>query len=476
MRVVIHADASPEIGTGHVVRSLSLAAALRESGAQVTLASDEMVDTVRPRVTTLGVELVRREGQALPADWVVFDGSHIDPSMRATLTPPGARALVIDDLGSDLEGATLALNQNLYATPAGPTRPGPEGELLAGPTYALLRPEFADLGPERQQPPVAQRVLVTMGGSDPNDATTAVVGSLSTRRQLAHVRVIIGAEHPSAASVERLAVGAGYEVVRDAPSLAPHLAWADMVISACGSTVLEVARAGRPMIGIVLAENQLRVADSVEREGIGAVAGSHPGLSRALFLRAFESMRADRESRIKAAAIGRITVDGRGASRVARTMETGPLRLRPATMDDGTLLLRWRNEPSVRDASFDSRPIDHRTHVAWLASQFASPAARIWIGMLDGVAIGAVRVALESSAATISVVLGADDRSRGIGTRLISMGCTRLAAEGSAYTVDAWIRPANAASLIAFRRAGFRPFGTGQEDRVLYRIVLDPMG
>lgn len=475
MRVVIHADASPLIGIGHVVRCLALASALRSDGAEVTLASEEMVDALRPRAARLGVSMVPRHRAPRSADWVVFDGYDLDAHARSGLTPPAARTLIIDDLGAESGDAAAVINQNLYASPAGPTLPAGETELLAGPAYALLRPEFAALKPDRAQPDRADRILVTMGGADPGNATAAVIAALTDLEPAPRVRIVIGAAHASIAATEQLAGAEGFSVIRDAESLATHLGWSDLVISGCGTSVLEAARAGRPIVGIVLAENQRAVGAALERQGLGVIAGTHPGLSAANLADTIVRARSDRAWREGVETRGPTLVDGAGASRVARVMQTGPLRLRSATMDDAELLLEWRNEPAARDASFDPRPIDTVTHRDWLTRQLGSPAARIWIGLVDDASVGSVRFAIEGSAATISVAIAAQRRSAGIGTRLISMGCTRLATEGDVRAVDAWIRRENAASEIAFRRACFLQ-AEDLDDRRRYRLALETMG
>ena len=477
MRVVIHVDASPSIGTGHVVRCLALAAALRRGGSQVTLATDELTVALRARAARLEVEVVRREAAPADPDWVVFDGYHLGREDRDALAPLGTLRLVVDDLGESLDDATLILNQNIYATPAGPSRGGPDAELLAGPAYALLNPEFADVPADALPPPsVARRVLVTMGGADPNNATAAVIGGLGALSHDPQVRVVIGGSHPSPGETEELARRAGFEVVRDVPSLAPHVTWSDVVVTACGTSVLEVACLGRPMIGVVLAPNQELVAAAVEREGLGIVTGRHPRLDPVKLANDLDALRADQPRRTRAAARGRRLVDGRGAGRTADVLRTGPLRLRPASLEDGPRLLEWRMDPEARAASFDSGTIALDAHMAWLREQLSSEAARTWIGMLGDVPVGVVRFNVEGGRATVSVTVAPDRRSAGIGARLISLGCSKVAATTHVRHVDAWIRRENTASEQAFIRAGFRPASDDLADRRRYELALEPMG
>ena len=476
MRVVIHADASPAIGTGHVMRCLALAAELRREATEVIMASEQMVDSIGARAAAIGVATVRRGSAPRDPDWVVVDGYEIDANARAALAEPDVPRLIVDDLGGDLDDATIVLNQNLYATAAGPSRPDPNAELLAGPAYALVGPEVARPARARPQPPLADRILVTMGGADPRNATSAVIAALASVDPGPRARVIVGPSHPSPADVELMARNAGFEVVRDASSLAPHLAWADMVVTACGTSVLEVARFGRPLIGVVLADNQEGVAAAIEREGLGVIAGHHPGLDQGKLAHDISAMRADRARRVQMAAGGPRMVDGRGAARVARAMRTGPLHLRRVTADDAALLLEWRIDREARRASFDTNRIHPDAHAAWLDEQLGSPASRIWMGLLDDRPVGVVRFTLAGHGATISITLAADRRAAGIGSRLISLGCRRLSADDAVRNIDAWIRPENGASERAFRAAGFRLTRDDLPDRRLYRLSMAPMG
>lgn len=466
MRVVIHADASPETGTGHVVRCLALASALRAGGADVALASDRLVASLAHSAAALGVEVVERRDAPRRADWVIFDGYEIDAPARQRLAGDAVHRLVIDDLGGEID-ADVVVNQNLYASPAGPTR-AMSGELLAGPAYALLRPEFTDVTPSRDQPPVAGRILVTMGGSDPHDATSAVIRSLSGIQD-AEIRIIIGAAHPAPDRIEGAATAAGFELEREASTLAPHLAWADVVVSGCGTTVLEATRLGRPVVGIVLADNQVAVAEALEREELGTIAGGHPNLDERRVRLLVDALRNDVAARTRIAERGPQLVDGGGARRVARVLSGGPLRLRAASAADADLLLAWRNDPATRAASFDTAEIARLAHVAWLDERLHSDDDRLWIGVVGDQPAGVIRFALEDDTATASVTVAPEQRGRGLATRLVASGCARLAKDGAASRVDAWIRPENVASMAAFRAAGFRP-ASGSAERLRYSL------
>jgi UDP-2,4-diacetamido-2,4,6-trideoxy-beta-L-altropyranose hydrolase len=134
------------------------------------------------------------------------------------------------------------------------------------------------------------------------------------------------------------------------------------------------------------------------------------------------------------------------------------IRLRPATGDDARSLWQWRNEPATRAASFNTEPIAYDEHVKWLATKLRDGNVFILIAVVEGEAeIGYVRLDIHGDAAEMSLSLDRAYRGRGLGSSAM-----RAATEFAVNTlgiqrVMARVRPGNAASLGAFRAAGFWP-------------------
>lgn len=475
MRVVIHADSSAEFGSGHVIRSLALGRALVAAGSSVELASASLLDNHRELAREHAIKVVARAAAERRPDWVVVDGYHLGPAQRAALADHDVPRLVFDDLGVDASDAALVVNGNLYASP------GRWGavytvEGLLGPAYASLHPEITRATPDRDQPAVAGRAIVTMGASDPHDATRVAIDALATIYPSIQARVVIGAAHPAAAEREQQARDANFEVVRSPKSLVRDLAWCDVAVSACGSTVLEAARLGRPVVAVVIAENQRLVADAIGTEGLGVVAGKHPDLDAGAIANAFVTLQGDLARRAAIAALGPRLVDGDGARRIAQAMTAGALRLRAVASADSDRLLAWRNDASSLHASFDTRRVEPAEHHSWLIHRLASHSHRIWIGELGSGSVGVVRFDLDGAQATISITVAPEQRHAGIGTRLIAAGMARLATERRRLDVLAWIRVENTASIAAFQAAGFRIAESPSPDRVLLREAILPVG
>src|SRR5262245_49913761 len=179
-RLLIRADASPEIGTGHVMRCLALAQAWHERGGEAILVTARSIDSLKPRLDEEGLPVRRLDDESgslgdaratarlareIGADWAVLDGYHFTAEYQRVLKAAAVRVLVIDDYGhAEHYWADAILNQNLHARESlYPSRKS-DIRLLLGPRYTLLRREFWKWrGWKRTHPREATKVLVTFG-------------------------------------------------------------------------------------------------------------------------------------------------------------------------------------------------------------------------------------------------------------------------------------------------------------------------
>jgi UDP-2,4-diacetamido-2,4,6-trideoxy-beta-L-altropyranose hydrolase len=463
------------MGTGHVMRCLALAQAWRDAGGTACFAVAEGAEAVEGRLAHEnasvrritappgGEEDARQLLQAagdLGAGWLVVDGYRFGAEYQRALKEAGARLLVIDDYGhAGHYHADLVLNQNLYADEGLYARRDAHTRLLLGPRYVLLGREFTKWrGRGRDVPAEARKVLVTLGGSDPDNVTLRAVGTLQTPGCAGlEAVVVVGAGNPHRAAVQaavkeprrvRLRVN-----VTDMPEL---MAWADFALAAAGSTCWELALMGLPGLLVVSAENQAPVAASCAAAGVGRDLGWQHGLTADGLARSLQEMAADRDFRSAAARRGPELIDGRGAERVVSALLAGSVRLREAGPDDCRLVWQWANEPSVRAASFNPEPIPWEGHRAWFAGKLADANCLFFIVEADGQGpLGQVRCDLSGEQAVISIALAPDARGKGLGTRVIREACARALQTGRVRSVLALVRAENEPSRAAFLRAGF---------------------
>ena len=268
----------------------------------------------------------------LKPDWLVIDGYHFDPDYQKAARAAGVRVLVIDDTAHLPEyHADILLNQNLGADKLR-YNCDPDTRLLMGTRFVLLRTEFTRWrGWRRKVPRVATKVLVTMGGSDPQNLTAKAVLALQYANLMGmKVRVLLGAGYQYEREL-RSAVGrrhVGVTLVRRAAEVAEHLAWADLAIAAGGSTCWEMAYMGLPAVTLAAAENQRQAARLLARRGIVAYLGEAEGLAVADMTGAVTKLAHDQARRRTMSHEGRGLVDGLGARRVVGKLHAGHPRAR----------------------------------------------------------------------------------------------------------------------------------------------------
>jgi RimJ/RimL family protein N-acetyltransferase len=127
---------------------------------------------------------------------------------------------------------------------------------------------------------------------------------------------------------------------------------------------------------------------------------------------------------------------------------------RPATSSDSEALLRWRNDAEVRQRSFITAPVSAGEHAAWLAQTLGDDRRRLLICEADGVPVGQARIG--RSFGEISIALVPEARGRGLGSRLIALLSDWGLLELGLDALIARVKVDNAASLSAFRAAGYR--------------------
>lgn len=475
-RLIIRADASTRMGTGHVMRCLALAQAWQEAGGAAMLAAATLPAALCDRLDAEAVEarLIDAEpGSAADAEqttalahahgatWIVVDGYQFGAEYQQTLKDAGLRVLFIDDYGH-ARGycADLVLNQNSYADEGLYTNRAPDTKLLLGSRYVLLRREFWPWrGWRREIAPVARKVLVTLGGADPDNVTLKVLQALNGV-ELAELEVvlIVGGGNPHAASLEAEAQHSRHTVrlERNVTNMPELMAWADLAISASGSTCYELAFMGLPTCMIVLAENQQPLAASLAAAGIGWNLGWHYQFEGAALADILDRGLITPSLHTAMSSHGQGMVDGFGSSRICAALQASSLQLRRVMPTDCRLLWEWANHPSVRAASFSSDVIPWEQHVAWFANCIASTDHRILLGTdINAKPIGQVRFERIGHNAVISVSLDQHARGQGYSSTLIRLGAQAVFAEWPIQQIIAYVKPENQVSLRAFLRAGF---------------------
>ena len=304
MRVLVRCDASAEIGSGHVIRCLTLADALRLKGARVTFVCRQQPGDLTPLIEQRGFNVHRIGGDALHweddaektlaltaetggCDWLVVDHYRLDARFEQRLRRPGLKILAIDDLANRPHDCDLLLDQNLYLDMEDRYRRLiPAGcKALLGPGYALLRPEFMLARRQlRSRRGALKRLLISFGGTDPTNETAKALAAvdLLADREL-FLDVVVGLSNPQAASLQAAcAARPGCTFHAQVDTMAAIMSAADLALGSGGATTWERCFLGLPSLTVVVAPNQRLLTEAVAATGAAWNLGWHADLSPAM--------------------------------------------------------------------------------------------------------------------------------------------------------------------------------------------------
>jgi UDP-2,4-diacetamido-2,4,6-trideoxy-beta-L-altropyranose hydrolase len=297
MLIFFRADASPLIGTGHVMRCMTLGKAFKTAGAEVRFICARSSESFTAKIEADGFPVHIIETNAVTedadynimqdyietsailkkfiVDYLIVDHYLINGEWEQYVRSYCSKIVVIDDLANRLHDCDFLIDQNLYNNMNERyTGKVSEGcKLLLGPAYALLRTEFYE---QKQLIPLKNKeiiqILITFGGSDPTQETERCIRALIGLEIMIHV--VVGGANPR------------YKQIKDLCDLFPNLTFhynitymaklmaeSDLAICAGGSSTWERYALGLPGLVIVCASNQLEITEACQKHGIDCYLG-----------------------------------------------------------------------------------------------------------------------------------------------------------------------------------------------------------
>lgn len=383
MKTVFRVDSSSDIGTGHVVRCLSLATSLKEAGAEVIFVCRELPGNLIDEIVARGFrvrrlqknngnvedlrdrDLAHADWLGVPwqcdalqtedvlkdigsIDWLIVDHYALDDRWESVVRPLVKKLMVIDDIFDRPHVADLLLNQNIL--------PGSNQSyrgllpascrFLCGPRFALLQNQYEEM--HYRVPPRSgeiQRLLIYFGGVDEANLTVRALEALiilgCSRLVIDVVLPVAGPHRESIRSVAGRLPGA--RVHEFLPSLAQLMIRADLAIGAAGASSWERLCLGLPSLVVTLSDNQQRIAEGLHANGLAKWLGHADAVSVESLvenLRPLLAVGLAEGSSEKCHA----AVDGKGVKRVMAFMQLDPgshLSARPAEIKDEALVSDW---------------------------------------------------------------------------------------------------------------------------------------
>ncbi|KZL05208.1 UDP-2,4-diacetamido-2,4,6-trideoxy-beta-L-altropyranose hydrolase [Pseudovibrio sp. Ad26] len=358
MKIAFRADASAEIGTGHIMRCITLADAFKGTGGQCYFICRSIPQSLQDVIKSKGHSFfqlphgppfIAREDDVAHAswlgvnwevdalhtaavisgiepDWIVLDHYALDHRWEKQVRGPQCKLIVIDDLFDRPHIADILLDQNLGRSRENYKDLVPRDcQVLAGPEFALLRPEFEKMRAisiERRKKPKLEKLLITMGGADKDNVSGWLIDFFeeATDLGLLSVTVVLGASAAHADSVKMKASTSVIDVhvLQNVNNMAELMKDTDLCIGAAGSTSWERACLGVPSIIFSLADNQKQIAVDLDKHKIAKQAQLWDAASLLEIVKHLRKAKNLTRLGINAAKL----VDGLGAQKVVEHVES----------------------------------------------------------------------------------------------------------------------------------------------------------
>lgn len=497
MKAAIRADASVTIGTGHVMRCLTLAEELRCRGVEILFICrrlpGNLIDLIRNKGYSVA-ELAPLEsaqqvdlecGQALYSDWLgtsqeedakqtyqilakqalwswlIVDHYSLDERWEDRQKNAVDKILVIDDLANRSHNCNILLDQNYYIDMDDRyTKLLPAScQKLLGPRFSLLRKEFREQREKkRENNKGIKKILVFFGGADADNWTGKVLRAIvDLVAEEVIVNAVIGITNPHKEKLEALCAGVNkINLHVQASNMAQMMADADLSIGSGGTVTWERCCSGLPTIAWPVAENQKKLLkDSADAGLLYMPDNNAPEAEEiALHLNALlkntvlcESMRVRGEQ----------TIDGKGSIRVANIVCPSAVSLFVAGIEEMEKIFSWRNDPVVRQFSNNSEKISFEQHKKWYEKALKNPYRHILIGSISNKEVGVLRFDVSGDEVEISIYLVSSMFMKGHGRALIDAGEVWLTKNcPQVRFIVADVLPENKASMKLFESSSYQ--------------------
>ncbi|VAW63009.1 Pseudaminic acid cytidylyltransferase [hydrothermal vent metagenome] len=496
--IVFRVDSSLQIGTGHVMRCLTLADELRQKGAEVQFICREFPGNIISIIQSKGYavfvlpfseknahqnpepenishknwlgsdweEDAKETYTALLAqgyvDWLVVDHYAIEEKWEQKQREIVSKILVIDDLADRKHNCDLLIDQNYYENMveryidlvAGGCRQ------LLGPEYALLRKEFREVRQNMQRYVSSiEKIFIFFGGVDLTNITEKVVEAISGIKFPDNivVDIVVGSSNPHRKSIELLCNNAKNLFLHiQIENMAQMMAEADLCIGSGGTVTWERCCLGLPTIAWAVAENQQQLLKDCAKAGMLYAPDSNDFSPENIAIH-IQALSQNLLLRTHIMTTGMRAIDGKGAIRVANIMLKQGAELSPATLADMQKIYKWRNHISVRKNSRSPDKIGFDEHSKWFEEILSDPDRLIFIGWSDDEEIGVLRFDISGNQAEISIYLLPGKQGYGYGIALVTAGENWLNRHNpDISSVSAEVLPENKASVKLFESSGYK--------------------
>lgn len=492
MKIAFRVDASTMIGSGHVMRCLTLADMLKKRGHQVCFICRKLPGNFIYYIQEYGFEVIKLNYQKkdfqsqkskdvyfqflsvemekeieqskkiikkLRPDWLVIDHYALNKDWENVMKSFSKKIMVIDDLANREHGCDLLLDQNIQLNTNRYQAFVPSAcELLLGTQYFLLRPEFIKFSQQSMQKKrnTLQHIFIFFGGSDVQNATEKTIQAILKSSFSGTVDIVLGKNNENSGRIKNLfSAYASLLFYDDVKNMAELMSQADLCIGAGGATSWERCFLGLPSLIITIAENQRTIAQVLDTLNAAKYLGDIKDISLEAIISAINGIVLSPLILNKLSVNAKKLVDGMGVEKVVNTMETFFL-LRKAAKEDVVSIFHLRNHPLVRINSFSTDELTFVDHQFWFYQSLKNIDRQILVAKnLYNKLIGVVRFDFFQHYAEVSIYIDPEEHGKGYGFKVLNKALQWISKNSRCQYVIAKVKPENIASHKLFLKAGF---------------------
>ncbi|QWR78172.1 UDP-2,4-diacetamido-2,4,6-trideoxy-beta-L-altropyranose hydrolase [Candidatus Magnetomonas plexicatena] len=339
---VFRADSSKETGTGHVMRCLALAEALKDLGTEIVFITYCQSDALIERLEDSGFRVYRLKSCYPDSEsieesigylnqfkdcWVVCDGLLFDHKYYEIIKTLGFKLLVIDDMAREpFYNADIVLNQNLHGLDL-TYNCAPGTRLLLGNEFVILRREFLKyIGIKKKFNSELTRILVTLGGMDSNNYTEKILLTIKDMlsanqvKEALELTVVTGGGNRYADRIRAIDMPVPTTHLHNAANMPELMHTHDIAITSGGTTVWELAFMGVPSIVGRTAPIEDYLVNGLSKNGLFVDAGWYETLDEGHFIRTLLTLIHDKELQKEMSVKAQSLIDGRAIDKLVHQM------------------------------------------------------------------------------------------------------------------------------------------------------------
>ena len=349
-KIAFRVDASKEIGSGHLMRCITLASEIMKTGVKAIFLSRNMPQSFVSLLDESGIAYINLTSftnevfhDRLPYDqWLgtsqsadscecisilkkfecdllVVDHYSLDAYWEGRMRPFAKKIMVIDDLADRPHNCDFLLDQNYYIDMDSRYKDKVSigCSLLLGPKFALLRSEFSQMHRHILPRTSVRNILVSLGGVDANNFTVVVLQAIAKfGTEKFNVDVVIGAEHPMPEAIFAISKKHKFNIHVQTGEMAQLMARADLAIGASGATTWERCCLGLPSLVVSLADNQTQIARDIHSYGAAIYIGPEDVVSVEVIFKEISTLIDNPHKVLQLSNVAYALVDGMGVARV----------------------------------------------------------------------------------------------------------------------------------------------------------------